>query len=94
MDENPYQEPSTRRPRDAKWRSALIGSEAISRMRPVEGLTWERWQDELVTLLRSDFCDALQDTTRDDVDWSAWEVFFLQGRSPRSAIERALERDI
>jgi len=58
------------------------------------GMSWERWQTELVALLRSDLCGELQNTTLDDVDWSSWEVFYLQGRTPRAAIDRALERDL
>ena len=56
--------------------------------------SWEQWQHEIVALLRGDFGDALQVATIDDVDWPSWEGFFMQGRSPRSAIERALERDL
>jgi hypothetical protein len=60
----------------------------------IDTLTWERWQEEVVALLRSDFDGELRQTTLDDVDWVSWKPFFIQGRSPRAAIERALERDI
>jgi hypothetical protein len=30
----------------------------------------------------------------EDIDWPSWRVFFQQGKSPRAAIERALERDL
>jgi hypothetical protein len=57
-------------------------------------LGWEIWQEEVVALLRSDFGRELQQITADDVDWHLWRELYTQGRTPRAAIERALERDI
>jgi hypothetical protein len=57
-------------------------------------LDWEQWQHDIVALLKSDFGDALQVISIDDVDWPSWQGLYAQGRSPRSAIERALERDL
>jgi DNA-binding transcriptional LysR family regulator len=48
----------------------------------------------VVALLRSDFGGEQQQITVKDVDWQSWRDFYTQGRSPRAAIERALERDI
>ena len=56
--------------------------------------SWEQWQHEIVALLKSDFEDTLQIASVDDVDWPSWQGLYVQGRSPRSAIERALERDL
>jgi len=56
--------------------------------------SWEEWQSEVVTLLRQDFADAFCDISLDDIDWPAWRVFYVQGRAPKAAIERALERDL
>jgi hypothetical protein len=64
-------------------------TQQLSQMR-----SWEQWQHEIVALLRGDFGDTLQVASIDDVDWPSWQGFFMQGRSPRSAIERALERDL
>jgi hypothetical protein len=55
---------------------------------------WEQWQHDIVALLKSDFGDALQIISIDDVDWPSWQELYAQGRSPRAAIERALERDL
>ena len=55
---------------------------------------WEQWQQDIVALLKSDFGDALQIISIDDVDWPSWQGLYAQGRSPRAAIERALERDL
>ena len=53
---------------------------------------WEIWQCQVVDLLRSDRFQELQVTTLDDVDWLTWQPYFSQGKSPRQAIEQALER--
>ena len=55
---------------------------------------WEQWQHDIVALLKSDFGDSLQVISIDDVDWPSWQGLYAQGRSPRSAIERAMERDL
>jgi hypothetical protein len=58
-------------------------------------LTWEQWQSEIVALLQKDFGgEAFQHICLDDIDWPSWHGFYLQGKSPRAAIERALERDV
>jgi hypothetical protein len=44
-------------------------------------------------LLQGDFGDALLVKSVDDVDWPSWQGLYLQGRTPRSAIDRAFERD-
>jgi len=55
---------------------------------------WEQWQHEIIVLLQGDFGDALLVNSVDDVDWPSWQSLYLQGRTPRSAIDRAFERDI
>jgi hypothetical protein len=56
---------------------------------------WEKWQSDIVTLLQSDFGgEVLRDICLDDIDWPSWRDFYVQGKSPRAAIERALERDL
>lgn len=55
---------------------------------------WEKWQSDIVTLLQSDFGgEVLRDICLEDIDWPSWRDFYVQGKSPRAAIERALERD-
>jgi hypothetical protein len=58
------------------------------------GRNWESWQRDVVRLLRSDFVEVLHAITPDDIDWSSWRPLYEHGRSPRQAIERALERDL
>jgi hypothetical protein len=55
---------------------------------------WAQWQNEVVAVLRRHLADTLHHVSVDDVDWAAWETFYLEGRSPRAAVDRALERDL
>ena len=55
---------------------------------------WEQWQREIVTLLRADFQETLVSISLEDIDWPSWREYYLQGKSPRAAIARALERDL
>jgi hypothetical protein len=57
-------------------------------------LSFELWQREVVALLRKDFGGELKQIAVDDVDWQSWRDLYTQGRTPRAAIERALERDL
>jgi hypothetical protein len=56
--------------------------------------TWNRWQLEVVALLQADFAEVFGEIGLNDVDWPSWHPLFVQGRSPRAAIERAFERDL
>jgi hypothetical protein len=54
---------------------------------------WTQWQEAVVELLRTDFTEALHHIGFDEVDWASWRIFYNEGRTPRAAIDRALERD-
>ena len=56
-------------------------------------LNWTQWQCAVLALLRVDFAEVLQVIGMDEVDWDAWRNFYNEGRTPRSAVDRALERD-
>lgn len=56
-------------------------------------LGWVQWQHAVLALLRADFAEVLQFIGMDEVDWDSWRIFYIEGRTPRSAIDRALERD-
>lgn len=55
---------------------------------------WAQWQQEVVEILRRELRELLGEVSLDDVDWPQWRSFYLQGRTPRAAIDRALERDL
>jgi hypothetical protein len=56
-------------------------------------ISWTQWQEAVVELLRADFNEALNAIGFDEVDWDSWQAFYREGRTPRAAIDRALERD-
>jgi hypothetical protein len=56
--------------------------------------TWTQWQNEVVMLLKRDFEEMLGIISIEEIDWPAWHAYYRQGRSPRCAIERALELDV
>jgi hypothetical protein len=56
-------------------------------------LSWTQWQCEVVALLRADESGVLRAIEFDEVDLDAWRALYSVGRSPRSAIDRALSRD-
>jgi hypothetical protein len=56
-------------------------------------LNWAQWQRAVLRLLRADFTEVFQHIGFDEVDWESWRSFYNEGRTPRSAIDRALERD-
>ena len=57
-------------------------------------LGWVQWQLAVVAVLRADFIGVLQKIDLEDVDWDAWRNFYNEGRTPRAAVDRALERDL
>jgi hypothetical protein len=56
--------------------------------------SWTQWQTEVLTLLRKDLDDTPHYISLENVDWMLWEKLYLEGRSPRAAIDRVLEWDL
>jgi hypothetical protein len=56
-------------------------------------MNWVLWQRAVVALLRADVSGVLRSIELDEVNWDAWRSLYTEGRSPRSAIDRALARD-
>ena len=56
--------------------------------------SWVQWQNEVVEMLGAELEESLHHVSLDDIDWTAWRNFYLEGRSPRAAVDRALERDL
>lgn len=55
---------------------------------------WTQWQEAVLEVLRTDFDGILTPIDLEDVDWPAWRDFYIEGRSPRAAVNRALECDL
>ena len=47
----------------------------------------------MLALLRADFAEVLRFIGMEEVDWDSWRNFYIEGRTPKSAVDRALERD-
>lgn len=50
---------------------------------------WQRWQQDVLKLIRTDLGGVLESVDWEDVDWAAWRPLFEQGLSPAKAIENA-----
>jgi hypothetical protein len=57
-------------------------------------LSWSQWQGAVLQLLRADLTEVIQGLGIDDVDWPSWRGYYNEGRTPRAAVNRALERDL
>jgi hypothetical protein len=67
--------------------------QSLERAVDVNPSQWVQWQRAVVALLRADVIGVLHSIELDDVNWDAWRDLYVEGRSPRAAIERALARD-
>lgn len=56
-------------------------------------LNWTQWQRAVVERLRADASGLLRFIDVDGVDWDTWRCLYTEGRSPESAVDRALARD-
>jgi len=56
-------------------------------------LSWAQWQFAVLAVLRADFAEVLQFIGFDEVDWDSWKSFYIEGRTPAAAVDRAFERD-
>jgi hypothetical protein len=79
---------------NARRRRRLYAADTGEQARKVSmaAQTWAQWQRDVVALLQRDFSGVLRDISFDEVDWPTWQKFFVQGRTPKSAIDHALER--
>jgi hypothetical protein len=53
---------------------------------------WHVWQQEVLSVIHSDFRNVLDTVEWDDIDWDAWRPLFEQGYSPRDAVRNAFGR--
>jgi hypothetical protein len=67
--------------------------QSVGQAGDVNRANWAQWQRAVLALLRADVSGVLRSIESDEVDWDAWRGFYTEGRSPRSAIDRALARD-
>jgi hypothetical protein len=56
--------------------------------------SWQQWRAGVVSVIRDDFRDVLNDVGDTDIDWDAWRPLFDEGRTPQAAVDRAFLRDL
>jgi hypothetical protein len=71
----------------------MAQQQSAERADDVSLVKWVQWQRTVVALLRADVIGVLHSIEVEEVDWDAWRGLYTEGRSPRSAVERALTRD-
>lgn len=55
-------------------------------------LSWPTWQQQVLSKIRRDYADILQQLTLDDIDWPSWRDLYDQGRSAADAVDLAFVR--
>jgi hypothetical protein len=53
---------------------------------------WLSWQAGVLAELQSELREHVGDIDDQDVDWDAWLPLFLEGCSPRAAVDKAFVR--
>ncbi len=53
---------------------------------------WNLWRQQVVSVIRADFPEVLQDVVDDDIDWEAWRPLYDDGYAPQAAVDQAFER--
>jgi hypothetical protein len=64
-------------------------------MREVEDLRmdeWLNWQRGVVKELRAELGEHLGELDDQDIDWEAWLPLYLEGCTPKAAVEKAFVR--
>ncbi len=56
-------------------------------------MSWQQWQQQVLSKIRRDYADILQHLTLDDIDWSAWRSLYDDGRSASEAVDCAFVRN-
>ena len=53
---------------------------------------WNTWRSGVVAELRHELLEHVGEIDDRDVDWEAWLPLFLEGCTPRAAVEKAFVR--
>lgn len=53
---------------------------------------WVDWQRGVVAEIRNEFREHFSEIEDDEIDWDAWLPLFLEGCSPRRAVDKAFAR--
>jgi hypothetical protein len=61
----------------------------LNRQRMIE---WVSWQRGVVDEIRTEFRDLFSAIDDQDIDWDAWLPLYLEGCTPRRAVDKAFVR--
>jgi hypothetical protein len=53
---------------------------------------WQDWRRGVVAEIRSEFRELFSAIEDQDIDWDAWLPLYLEGCSPRNAVDKAFVR--
>lgn len=51
---------------------------------------WDRWQSDIVAVIRRECRDLFPLIQIDEIDWSAWQPLYEQGCTAAIAVEQAI----
>lgn len=52
-------------------------------------LTWMQWKEEIIRVIRREYCELFPHVQHDDIDWEAWKPLYEQGCTPLMAVSTA-----
>lgn len=83
-------------PKNVLEAPANVRAAGCIRGEPMIELTesWTSWRQGVVAVIRREFQDVFDQVDDADIDWEAWRPLFEEGRSPKSAVDRAFLRDV
>ena len=55
---------------------------------------WQTWRREVVAEIRSEFREQFSSIEDQDIDWDAWMPLYLEGCSPRTAVDQAFGHNV
>lgn len=56
-------------------------------------IPWLQWQQQVLSKIRRDYADILQQLTFEEIDWATWRSLYDQGRSAADAVDYAFVRE-
>lgn len=56
-------------------------------------IPWIQWQQQVLSKIRRDYAEVLQQLGFDEVDWATWRDLYDQGRSASDAVDYAFVRE-
>jgi len=55
---------------------------------------WQDWRRGVVAEIRNEFREHFSSIEDQDIDWNAWLPLYLEGCTPRNAVDKAFVRQV